>query len=77
MTQMEFMQIIGNNIKSELEDSWMTQKELAEATGVSESTISRYIKAEMMPSLVNITNIAVALCCTVDDIISFDGDTID
>ena len=65
----EFAQLIGDAIKDWLEDSWMTQKELAYETGIAESTISRYIHGDIMPSLKNLVNIAVALDCDFNDLI--------
>ena len=77
MSELEFMRIIGKNIKYELEDAWMTQKELAEATGISRSTISKYINAEVMPSLVNINNIANVLDCSIDKLIGHNREMIE
>lgn len=69
MTEVEFMTKIGNNIKDVLEDSWMTQKELSEETGLSESTISCYIRGTRMPSIKNIVNISLALDCDLTELI--------
>lgn len=69
MTELQLMRRIGNNIKDMLEDAWMSQKELAEAICVSESTISCYIKAERMPSIKNLINIAFVLDCELTDLV--------
>ena len=41
----------------------MSQKELSEATGINESTISRYIAGNCMPTLKNVVSIMIALEC--------------
>lgn len=63
------MRRFGHNLKNELEDAWMTQKELAEATRIAESTISYYSKGERMPRIDNIHRIAFAIGCSVLDLI--------
>lgn len=73
MTEIEFMRRFGNNLRDVLEDCWMTQKELSEETGISESTISRYVRGEMMPTFKNIVNIKYALNCEWDELVDFDG----
>ena len=69
MTEVQFMKRIGENLQYLLEDSWMTQKELAEDTGISESTISRYIRGEVMPTAKNLANIVRSLGCEWDELI--------
>ena len=72
MTEPQFMMRFGNNLRDALEYCWMTQKELAEETGISESTISRYVRGEMMPTFKNVVNIKYALDCEWDELIDFD-----
>lgn len=69
MTELELMKNFGNNLKEILEDSWMTQKELSEETGLSESMISYYIHGKRMPNMKNIINIALALDCELNELI--------
>ena len=69
MTEVEFIKYFGNSLSYELEDAWMNQRELADITGISETTISRYINGSQMPSLKNVVNIAKALDCSVLDLI--------
>lgn len=75
MTELEWMDIFGDNLKSLLEESKMTQIELAEEAGIDKSVISRFIKKERIPSLKSIINIAYALDCNVSELIDF-GDKI-
>ena len=43
MGQQEWLNIFGDNLASILEEERMSQRELARLTGLSESTISKYI----------------------------------
>lgn len=72
MTEVELMELVGNNIKAVLKESWMTQKELSEETGINETSISRYIQGERMPSLKNLINIANVLDCPLTDLMDAD-----
>ena len=68
MSELELMDIIAGNLKTLMDEYGYSQKELAEASGVSEASISRYIKAERMPTLVSLFNISMALDCEPHDI---------
>ena len=68
--RLKLMQIFGDNLAELLEWANTSQKELAEDTGLSESTISRYVRGETMPTLKNIVNIAYALDCDIDELIT-------
>ena len=59
----------GRNLKDLLNESCMCQRELSELTRISESTISRYIAGDAMPSLVNVVKIMRALECTFEDLV--------
>lgn len=72
MTEVGLMKHFGENLRYLLEDSWMSQKELAEETGISESTISRYARGEMMPTFKNLINIKYVLDCEWDELIDVD-----
>lgn len=72
MTEIELMQEIGDNIAYELRECGITQQELADEIGVSKSTISRYIKGEIMPSLKNIINMSFFLDCDIADLVNPD-----
>lgn len=72
MTEIEWMNIFGDNLKDILNEYNMTQKELAEASNLNEATISRYIKKQRMPTMKAIINIAYALDCDVGELIDFD-----
>lgn len=75
MSEFEWLSIFGDNLKSLLKEAGMTQEELANATGLSKSTISRYIHKEQIPTIRAIINISYELDCDLNDLIDF-GDRI-
>lgn len=54
-----------------------TQKELSEASGITEAAISKYINALRLPNARNLCRLANALDCTVDELTRFDAETVD
>jgi DNA-binding XRE family transcriptional regulator len=50
-------------------DSGITQKELAEKSGVSEASIAQYINKNKIPSLFIARQLAQALDCRIDDLL--------
>lgn len=75
MTETEWLNIFGDNLKSMLEERNVTQHELARMIGVNTRTLNRYIMKQRIPTIKNIINIAYALDCSLDELIDF-GDTI-
>lgn len=62
---------LGENIRQILHDKWMSQAELARATGVDCTTISKLISGSRSnPSVELVKKIADALGVTVDELIS-------
>lgn len=51
----------------------VTQKELAKVTGISESSISRYLSGELEPRMDILSNISRALGTTVSYLVGEDG----
>lgn len=72
MTEQEWIGIFGDNLADMLKDANMTQKELADAAGISESMVSDYIHKRRAPRLRAIINIAYALSCSVDELMDFE-----
>ena len=70
MTELEWMDIFGDNLRDILKEYGMTQKYLADESGLSETTISRYIKKQRIPNMKAIVNIANALDLTTDELIN-------
>jgi transcriptional regulator with XRE-family HTH domain len=73
MTESEWLNIFSNNLADMLSEAGMTQRDLADETGLSEGTISYYINGRKMPGIKAIINIAYALNCSVDELIDFDS----
>lgn len=59
-------------IKEMLDEKNITQKQLSEITGITESAISHYIKGDRVPRGSNLVKIAKALGTTADDLLSGD-----
>lgn len=75
MTELEWMDIFGDNLKEILKEANMSQNDLARKTGIERSTISRYVNKICMPSLKSVINISHALNCDLSDLIDF-GDKV-
>lgn len=69
MDEYKLLHDFGRNLKDLLDESCMCQRELAEMTGISEPTISRYVVGDGMPSLVNVVKIMRALKCDFEDLV--------
>lgn len=72
MTEIEWMKEFGNNLRYILRDYNMTQKELADEIGLSETAVSYYIRGQRMPTIKTLINIGYALECEVEELITFD-----
>ncbi|MEE3393493.1 MAG: helix-turn-helix transcriptional regulator [Lachnospiraceae bacterium] len=59
-------------IKDMIQEKGITQKELSEMTGITESAISHYVKGDRVPRGANLVKIAKALGTTADDLLSGD-----
>ena len=76
MSQQEWLDIFGDNLANILEEEKMSQKELSRLTGLSESTISKYINKLQMPTVRAIINISYALDWSFEDMLNY-GDIIE
>lgn len=76
MSEMEWMDIFGDNLVDLLKEARMTQRDLADATGLTEAAISNYINKRRMPTVKALINISEALDISLDEFMFF-GDTID
>ena len=59
----------GMALKEKLEEKDMSQRELAEKTGMTEVSISRYVSDVRSPNLKALMKIADALGCTIDELV--------
>lgn len=71
MSELEWLEMFGKNLKRIMKDSWVSQKELADAIGVSEATLSNYVNGRSMPTARSILNISYELSCDSSDLIDF------
>lgn len=76
MSEMEWISIFGDNLIDIMDEKGYTQEQLANETGLTQSTISKYINKKQMPSIKAVVNLAYALDCTTDELIEF-GDAIE
>ena len=76
MSEMDWLDIFGDNLIDMLKEARMSQRELADESGLSEATVSAYINKKKIPGLRAIINMAYALNCSTDELIDF-GDQID
>lgn len=72
MEEIEMARSMTYRIKEMLDEKNITQKQLAEITGITESAISHYIKGDRVPRGTNLVKIAKALGTTTDDLLSGD-----
>ena len=69
MSEVDFIDIFGDNLQDLMESRDMSQRELSKESGISNVTISRYIKKDRMPTAKSLVNLALALDCRLDDLI--------
>lgn len=69
MKESDFINIFADNLRYSLHYANMTQRDLADAICVDESTISRYLRGQIMPTAKTVVNMAYVLDCNVDELI--------
>ena len=65
---------ITYRIKEMLDEKNISQKQLSEMTGITESAISHYVKGDRIPRGANLVKISRALGTTTDDLLSGDAE---
>lgn len=76
MTELEWLDIFSDNLRDLMSERGYSQRQLADATGLSDTAISYYIHKQKVPGIRAIVNIAYELDCDVSDLIDF-GDRIE
>ena len=72
MSEYQWMETFSNNLRTLMAESGMTQRELAEESGLSEVNISRYLNKKRMPSVAALASIAhVFPCADIYDLLYF------
>ena len=69
MSEVEFIDIFAGNLRSVMEETGYSVNELAKDIHVDKGTISRYRNGLVMPSVKNIINMCIVMCCNLDDLI--------
>ena len=69
MSDVEFIDIFGDNLRSLMEERGYTRRELARESRISHVTISRYLNKERMPTAKSLVNLAFALECDLDELV--------
>lgn len=75
MSEVEWLKIFGDNLYEMMKDGYLTQEDIAEMTGYSQSTVSKWIAGTQAPTVFAIINISYALDVDYFDLIDF-GDRI-
>lgn len=70
MTEQELKERFAKSLRIKLFNKGWCQKDLANATGISEHTISKYRTATWFPNISNLLKISTALCCSIDELIN-------
>ena len=71
MSETEWLWMFSTNLTRMVYEAKLTQRDLAELSGISEATISKYLRGHQMPGVKAILNIAYVLNCNTDDLIDF------
>ena len=69
ISEIEFIDIFADNLRSIMEEVGITQAELTDDSGLTRATINRYLKKQRMPDLRALINICYILECEVTDLI--------
>ena len=72
MSENEWLMFFSDSLLTIMERRRMSQRELAERSGVSDGTISKYINGIQIPKITALANIALALDCSIDELAQFD-----
>lgn len=75
MSEVEWMDIFGDNLAEIMKEQGYSQRDLADDAGLSEASISNYINKRRMPTVRAIINMAYVLNLDIEDFIDF-GDRI-
>lgn len=68
MSELDVIDIFADNLRDLMKEVGITQRELAREINVNESTISKYLSKQIMPSFRNFMNICYVLDCEPTDL---------
>lgn len=72
MTELDLMDIFGNNLASILNEQGISQGELAYIAGLSKGTISKYIHKQQLPNIRALINLSCVLEVDPTELLPFD-----
>lgn len=72
MSEYEWLMFFSDSLYDLMKKRKISQRELAERTGLSDATISKYINGVQIPKITAAINLAIALDCTLDELANFD-----
>lgn len=71
MFEQEWLDIFADNLRDIMKEQGYNQEQLADATGLSQAAISRYLSKKQLPNLRAIINMSYELGIDVDEFIDF------
>lgn len=71
MTEVEWLATFSEELKTCLKERNMTQRELADKSGLAESSISEYIKGHKLPGIKAAINMSYALNMDIGELVDF------
>ena len=72
MTEQIWRTLFAKGVKERMKALNMTQKDLANAAGITPMSVNRYLRCQQTARIDIVLRIAKALDCTVDDLIGTD-----
>lgn len=75
MTELDWLDAFSENLREIMDEKGYTQRDLADATGLSESSVSYYVAGQRIPGIRAIINMAYELDIDMNEFIDF-GDRI-
>jgi len=71
MTELQWKKKFAKRLERRMEQLGLTQHRLAKLSGVSQASISRYLKAKQVPSSINACKLCKTLSMTQSELIGF------
>ena len=71
MTEQEWLNIFGDNLRDIQKEYGYSQREFAEATGLTDSMVSRYIQKKAVPSITSLINMSMELGIDLEEFANF------
>lgn len=71
MSEQEWLDEFAYNLRDKLFEYGCTQKEFAMDTELAESTISRYLRGQAVPTIFALINMSHVLGCSIDELADF------